>query len=587
MASQKVVGCLGGGQLGRMLAESANNRNIPIVFLDSPNAPAKQITANSAQEHVDGSFKDAKAIEKLASKVDILTVEIEHVDTEILERLESEGKVKVEPSWRTLRVVQDKYAQKEHLRDAGVGVVEGIALEKGTVEELWQAVARLGGFPVMLKSRREAYDGRGNFKIKSEKDFGPALEALGGKGKGGVLYVERWAQFRMELAVMVVKTKDGVLAYPTTETIHTSESICKLTYTPARGISAKLAEQAQELAKKAVQSLWGKGLFGVEMFLLQDGLLLVNEIAPRPHNSGHYTIEACAMSQYAAHLSAILDLHVPQRKLRLREPAIMLNILGGETKDSHLKVAAKADQLFGAEGLHLYGKGDARKGRKMGHVTITAPTMEDAEREIQPLIDFIDNINQESGTTSSEPATNSSAAEAKPLVALVMGSDSDLPHLLPGIALLETLGIPYTTRVTSAHRTPEAMAEYAQSAEAEGIEVLIAAAGGAAHLPGMAASHTLLPVIGVPIKPRLGDGFDSIVSMTNMPAGVPVATVGLNNSVNAALLAARQLARKDEGVRERLRAWIENNKKTVLKKDAKLHEMGAMKYAEDVLGVKK
>ncbi|KAK6439775.1 hypothetical protein LTR95_004016 [Oleoguttula sp. CCFEE 5521] len=585
MAASETVGCLGGGQLGRILAESANNRNIPLLFLDSPTAPAKQITPGA---HVDGSFKDAKAIEKLASKVDILTVEIEHVDTEILERLESEGKVKVEPSWRTLRVVQDKYAQKEHLRDAGVGVVEGIALEKGTAEELWQVVARLGGFPVMLKSRREAYDGRGNFKIKSEEDFGPALEALGGKGKGGVLYAERWAQFRMELAVMVVKTKDRVLAYRTTETIHTSESICKLTYTPARGISAKVAEQAQELAKKAVQSLWGKGVFGVEMFLLQDGSLVINEIAPRPHNSGHYTIEACHVSQYDAHLSAILDEPLPQECLEMRVPAaIMLNVLGGDTKDSHMIVKRKAAALFGPRGFHDYGKGDARKGRKMGHITVTAASMAKAEALIQPLIEFVDNGNNESSRSSSVPAAALSDSSPQPLVALVMGSDSDLPHLLPGIALLETLGITYTTRVTSAHRTPDAMAEYAQAAESNGIEVIIAAAGGAAHLPGMAASHTLLTVIGIPIKPRLGDGFDSIVSMTNMPAGVPVATVGLNNSVNAALLAARQLARKDEAIRERLRAWVETNKETVLKKDAKLHEMGAMKYAEDVLGVKK
>lgn len=183
------------------------------------------------------------------------------------------------------------------------------------------------------------------------------------------------------------------------------------------------------------------------MFLLQDDTLLVNEIAPRPHNSGHYTIEACPVSQYEAHLRAILDLPLYQEDLELREPAIMLNILGGDQPDSHMKVANEALKYRRTK-LHLYGKGEARKGRKMGHITVLGRTMQEAERFVQPMIDFVDRDKPKS------TAILPTRAEEQPLVAVVMGSDSDLPVLQPGLEILKKFEIPFTTRITSAHRTP-------------------------------------------------------------------------------------------------------------------------------------
>ena len=449
---------------------------------------------------------------------------------------------------------------------------QSIPLSSATKDELAKAAQTLG-LPLMLKSRREAYDGKGNFPVKSETDFDAALKALSANKD---LYAEKWSHFKMELAVMVVKTKDGVLSYPTVETIH-ENSICKLTYSPARGVSKDINEKAQALARKAVDCFWGKGVFGVEMFLQQDNTLLINEIAPRPHNSGHYTIEACPLSQYDAHLRAILDLPITQKNLRLREPSIMLNILGGEAPDSHMQAAKKALELFGGEGVHLYGKGEARKGRKMGHVTITAPTMAEAEKMIQPLVDFMDQGKEKSSDT---PARQ---IKEQPLVAVVMGSDSDLPVLAPGLEILDKLAIPYTTRITSAHRTPTWMAEFASSAADNGIKTIIAAAGGAAHLPGMAAAHTPLPVIGVPVKPTIGDGMDSLLSICNMPKGVPVATVSINNSTNAALLAARILGCSDAAIRQRVEKYTRDSEDEVMAKDAKLDEMGWKSYREKVL----
>lgn len=559
MPDQRKVGVLGGGQLGRMLIEAANRLNIQVNVLDVANSPAKQISAHDG--HIEGSFKDAAKVKELAQKCDVVTVEIEHVDTHMLE--EVAGQVTVEPSWKTLRTIKDKYAQKEHLKQYGVDVAESIDLEGKGIEGL-KEVGLQYGYPYMLKSKTEAYDGKGNFVVKSEADFDVAIKTLGGRP----LYAEKWADFSMELAVMVVKTKDGVLSFPTVETVH-EDSICKLTYTPPRNVSPSTSQRAQDLAKKAIAAFEGKGVFGVEMFLLKDDSLLINEIAPRPHNSGHYTIEACPISQYDAHLRAILDIPIKPYQLRLKEPAIMLNILGAATPDSDKKVAQFALENSDAS-IHLYGKGDSRPGRKMGHLTITRPTLREAESAIQPLVDFVDS---QKGKTPSPRSSNLS-----PLVAVIMGSDSDLPVLKAGLQILEKLNIPFTTRITSAHRTPDWLRSFSKNAVNTSVRVIIGAAGGAAHLPGMCASWTTLPVIGLPVKATHMDGWDSLVSMTQMPRGEPVATVGINNSTNAALLAVRILGARDEEIRERLRVWMEGNEKEVMRKDGELLESGWEQY---------
>jgi phosphoribosylaminoimidazole carboxylase len=567
MVDSRKVGVLGGGQLGRMLIEAANRLNVQVNILDAAASPAKQISAHDG--HIEGSFKDAAAVKQLAQASDVVTVEIEHVDTHMLEEVASE--VVVEPSWKTLRIIKDKYAQKEYLKEHGVDVADSIDLEGKGAEGL-KAVGTSYGYPFMLKSKTEAYDGRGNFVVKSEADVDSAIQALGNRP----LYAERWADFRLELAVMVVKTKDGVLTFPTVETVH-EDSICKLTYAPPRNVSEATAQRAQDLAKKAIGAFEGKGVFGVEMFLLKDDSLLINEIAPRPHNSGHYTIEACPLSQYDAHLRAILDLPIPQSALRLREPSIMLNILGGKTPDSHVQVAKKALESPNAS-IHLYGKGDARPGRKMGHITITAPTLEAAEREMQPLIDFVDEQKGKALGSRTDPAST----KEEPLVAVIMGSDSDLPVLRAGLEILQKLEIPFTTRITSAHRTPDWLREFSKTASSTSLKVIIGAAGGAAHLPGMCASWTTLPVIGLPVKATHMDGWDSLVSMTQMPRGEPVATVGINNSTNAALLAVRILGAEDKAVRERLRVWMEGNEKEVMKKDQALLDGGWEAYLKSM-----
>lgn len=578
------------GQLGRMLVEAANNRNISVVILDKKASPAKQI---SSYNGVDGSFTDAPAIRELASKCGILTVEIEHVDTNVLEELDNKylargQKIEFQPSWETIRIIQDKYLQKQRLVDAQIHVAESRPITKGCREEL-QKVSDSDeiGLPFMLKARKGAYDGHGNYPVRSPEDFEPAMKAL----QERELYAEKWVDFKQEIAVMVVKTKDeadplvwesSTKSFPTVETVH-QDSICKLVYAPARKISETLKDEAQRLARRAVASFKGKGVFGVEMFLLQDDSILVNEIAPRPHNSGHYTIEACRLSQYDAHLLAILDRPIPVNSLRLLNPAIMLNILGGTDPDSYLELANSADAA-GAK-VHLYGKGKATKGRKMGHLTLVGSNMPELEEEMRHLIRGADNLHDEQPREQpllQEDLTSSTAApkaKPQPLVSITTGSISDQEKLQDCYRILNQLSIPFEKRITSAHRTPSTMANYGSTAPSSSIKVIIAAAGGAAHLPGMVAAFSkTVPVIGLPIKPTIGDGWDSLVSCTNMPRGCPVLTVGVNNATNAALGAVRILAGWDEGIKGRLEEYVDRAEAESLGNDRRLreeHEQGA------------
>jgi phosphoribosylaminoimidazole carboxylase len=385
------------------------------------------------------------------------------------------------------------------------------------------------------------------------------------------------------LAVIVVKTTDGVLSFPTVETIQ-ENSICKLVYAPARNISDAVSKRAQDLAKKTVAAFEGKGVFGVEMFLLEDDTLLLCEVACRIHNSGHYTIEACPISQFDAHLRSILDLPIPPQSLELREPAIMLNILGGSSPNSHLKIAERALSIPSAS-IHLYSKGAARPGRKMGHITVTARTMQQAERIIRPLVDFGDNESiQHTNILYQQPKSPAKSAPRKATIGVIMGSDSDLKTLVPGLKLLKyRFGIEPEVEITSAHRTPNYMAEYASTAASRGIKVIIAAAGGAAHLPGMAAAYTALPVIGVPVKGSALDGVDSLYSIVQMPRGVPVATVGINNSINAALLAVRILGAFDEDLQKKVEEYAREAKEENLDvKGIKMKELGWEEYHEQM-----
>ena len=247
--------------------------------------------------------------------------------------------------------------------------------------------------------------------------------------------------------------------------------------------------------------------------------------------------------------------------------AIMLNILGGKNADSHNSIVKEAISMNGAN-LHMYGKA-SKPGRKIGHITILGVEMRKAENQVAKLITIADAIRSERKSSSHPPQPSTAITKTpqvgtQPLVAITMGSDSDLPVLKPGIALLRDLSIPYLVTITSAHRTPARMTTFALEAASKGIKVIIAAAGGAAHLPGMIAANTSLPVIGVPVRGSTLDGMDSLLSIVQMPRGVPVATVAINNSINAALLAAKILGASDDKIRKRIERYMREMEDGVL-----------------------
>jgi phosphoribosylaminoimidazole carboxylase len=254
-----------------MLASAASLLNIKVIILDvGPTSPAKQILSNSPpHEHIDGSFTDPTKIRELASKVDVLTVEIEHVDVDTIEEVRKtyKDRLVVHPSPSTIRIIQDKFKQKEHLFAHSCPVSEFMEIESNLVS-IHAAAGRLG-LPLMLKSRTLAYDGRGNFVLRKLSQAHDALTALGDRP----LYAEKWVPFVMEVAVMVVRTTLGdVQSYPAVETVH-KDNICHLVFAPLRSRDPGIGEKARKVAEAVVRTLEGAGVFGVEMFLMQDGVL--------------------------------------------------------------------------------------------------------------------------------------------------------------------------------------------------------------------------------------------------------------------------------------------------------------------------
>lgn len=296
MAKKPVIGILGGGQLGRMLQEQAALLGIDIVVLDEANCPTRQINQND--QHVTGSFKDPDKIRELARRCDVLTVEIEHVDTEALEEVATRGvevggqikKVPVHPSWETLRLIQDKYLQKEHFRKADMPIAPQMAISSGaSMLDSLQKVAQTFEFPFMLKARKGSYDGRGNFKVSGPGDFEKAIGVMGKLS----LYAEKFMPFKDELAVMVVRTEDDegklrdVYAYPAVETIH-EDSICTKVFYPPREVPRTICEKARTVASDVIRTLKGRGVFAVEMFLLKDGKTLIKRRQMRCSYCGRY-----------------------------------------------------------------------------------------------------------------------------------------------------------------------------------------------------------------------------------------------------------------------------------------------------------
>jgi 5-(carboxyamino)imidazole ribonucleotide synthase len=347
------IGVLGGGQLGRMMALAARRMGYKVVVLD------REATCSAAQVSDDvvvGTLDDADAALRLAAKADVVTLDIEHVPAGVLERIEQVKPVR--PGASVLRTIQDRRTQKEFLDKLGIAQAKWAPV--GDRKELDLALAAIGT-PAILKVRRAGYDGKGQVRIEAGADPGAALASL--RGEPAVL--EQRIDFARELSVVLARGVDGEIAfYPLAENVH-RKHILHTTRAPAP-ISDAGARAARELGAAIAMALGHVGVIAVELFELRDGRLLVNEIAPRTHNSGHYTYGACATSQFEQHVRAVCGL--PLGDPRAFTGAVMVNLMGelwanGAPAWEHVLAHPEAR-------LHLYGKDRAAPGRKMGHVLL-------------------------------------------------------------------------------------------------------------------------------------------------------------------------------------------------------------------------
>ena len=350
------IGIVGGGQLGKMLTISSKKLGFYVTVIDpTPQSPAGQV----ADRQIVADYKDSKAIIELSQTSDFITFEIELANDSALNTLMRKGKI-VNPSPATLGIIRDKLKQKEFLEMNKIPTAEFLKIgNKRDIEKAGQKF----DYPLMLKARTDAYDGRGNYVVKRKEDIIKGLKKLDGRG----LYVEKFVKFKKELAVMVARNiKGDIKIYPVVQTLH-KDNICDTVIAPAP-ISKSQYNDAQRLAKKAIGLLSGAGVFGIEMFLTINDNVLVNEIAPRVHNSGHYTIEGCITSQFEQHIRAITNLPLGNTDL-ISKAVVMKNILGEKNGNGMPRGIEKALAIPGVS-LHIYGKKESRPNRKMGHITV-------------------------------------------------------------------------------------------------------------------------------------------------------------------------------------------------------------------------
>ena len=351
----KILGIIGGGQLGMMLTEAA--KTMPehiteVIVLDpTKNCPAVRLGA----KQIVADFKDKNAIMELALKSDLLTYEIELGSGDFIKSVES--KTEINPSPETLKIIQDKLIQKTFLSENNLPVAEFVKIDslsdlKNKIEEF--------GFPALIKLRRDAYDGRGNFKINSKQEISKAYEFF----KGRDMFLEKFIDFKMEVSVIAARnTKGEIATYPLVENIH-EENILRMTIAPAR-VSNKVADKAEQVARQAMTVLQGAGVFGIEMFVTHNDDILINEIAPRVHNSGHHTLQSSKTTQFEQHLRAILGLELGSTELIY--PTIMYNILGPKNFQGKYKpVELNFENVF----LKMYGKEISKPKRKLGHFNV-------------------------------------------------------------------------------------------------------------------------------------------------------------------------------------------------------------------------
>jgi len=361
-SSQFKLGILGGGQLGRMFIQEAISYNLDVHVMDpDENAPCKDISTTFKQ----GSIQDFDSVYEFGKDKDVITIEIEHVNADALQKLEDEG-VKVFPQPSILKMIQDKGLQKQFYAEHGIPTSDFHLIDNK------EDIARFRNeFPFMQKMRKGGYDGRGVTPLRNDEDLAKAFDAPS--------LLEKFVDFDKEISVIVARNEKGeVKSYPVVELEFNPEAnLVDFLFSPAN-IPTESEQQAREIAEDLVSKTGIIGLLAVEMFVLKSGEVLVNEIAPRTHNSGHQSFEGNVTSQFEQHLRSVLNL--PLGDTRITEPSVMVNLLGEKGFDGEAIYEGMNDVLaLPGVHVHLYGKKFTRSFRKMGHVTVGAKTLDEAK----------------------------------------------------------------------------------------------------------------------------------------------------------------------------------------------------------------
>ena len=386
--AQSCLGILGGGQLGRMFAHAAQALGYQVAVLEPElGCPAAQV----AQHHVEAEYDNAAGLALLASLAQRVTTEFENVPADSLRQLALSGFVA--PSAACVSVAQDRLAEKHFFTRCGLhtGVYPAPHWGISNQDDVASAPADL--LPGILKTVRMGYDGKGQVRVRNREELSAALAGMNGQ----VCVLEKMLPLAYEVSVLVARGIDAqAVVYPIAENVH-RDGVLFTTYAPGPHVAPAIAELAQKAALDIIAELAYVGVLCIEFFVLEDGALVVNEMAPRPHNSGHYTIDACVCSQFEQQVRALAQL--PLGDVRQHSPAAMLNLLGDIwfTADGEL-VQPAWDQVLAIPGahLHLYGKAEARRGRKMGHITFVAPTMEQAQHALVAACDVLGMVAPES-----------------------------------------------------------------------------------------------------------------------------------------------------------------------------------------------
>ena len=369
------LGMIGGGQLGRMFIQESTNFDVQVHVLDpDDNAPCKTLASSFTK----GSLTDYDAVLKFGADKDVITVEIENINIEALEVLEKQGK-KVFPQPNVLRIIQDKGLQKEFYKQHKIPTADFFLIQNEN-----EIKDYISSFPLMQKMRKGGYDGKGVQPLREVSDLSKAFSVPS--------ILEKMIPFEKELSVIVARNEKGETAvYPTVECeFNPVANLVEFLFSPA-SVSEKVEEEAREIAIDVIEKLGMVGLLAVEFFLLKDGSLLVNEIAPRPHNSGHHTIECNVTSQFEQHMRSILNL--PLGSTRILQNGVMINLLGEEGYEGSAFYQG-LEEVIAIEGVkvHLYGKEFTKSFRKMGHITVGNPSLDEAKliaRKVQNMIKII------------------------------------------------------------------------------------------------------------------------------------------------------------------------------------------------------